>query len=62
MPVKKEPGKPSETPLPEKNPEIKPPAEPEEPHVIPEEDPGTIPDEEPFAPSPDEVPPPGEGL
>lgn len=61
MPKKTRPGKPSETPVPEKYPEIRPPDEPEEPITIPEEDPDIIPNEEPFEPPPFEVPPPGEG-
>ena len=60
MPKKKQPGKPSEIPLPEKHPEIKPPVDPEEPLSTPEEDPEIIPEEEPVEPPPYEVPPPGE--
>lgn len=56
------PGKPVEIPGPGKHPEIKPPADPEEPLVIPEEDPEIIPDEDPFeTPLPYEIPEPGEG-
>lgn len=61
MPKKKQPGKPSEIPKPEKHPEVIPPADPEEPLTVPEEDPEIIPDEEPFEPPPYEVPEPGEG-
>ena len=60
MPTKKQPGKPIETPPPEKNPEILPPLDPEEP-IIPEDDPDIIPDENPFETPPYEVPPPAEG-
>jgi hypothetical protein len=52
--------KPLEAPLPGKQPEIKPPADPEEP-LVPEEDPDIIPDEEPEENPPYEIPPPGEG-
>ena len=60
MAKKKKTGKPFEIPSPEKHPEIKPPAEPEEP-IIPEEDPDVIPDEDPGEKPPYEIPPPGEG-
>ena len=60
MPKKKQPGRPFEIPSPEKNPEINPPADPEEP-IIPEEDPDIIPDEDPFKTPPYEIPPPAEG-
>lgn len=60
MPKKQPPGKPIETPMPRKTPEIVPPFDPEEP-IIPEEDPDIIPDEDPFDTPPYEVPPPAEG-
>ena len=42
--------------------EIEHPVDPEEPLKVPEEDPDIIPDEDPFEnPSPNEIPPPGEG-
>lgn len=47
---------------PQKEIEIKHPADPEEPLNIPEEDPDIISDEDPFEnPPPNEIPPPGEG-
>ena len=60
MAKKKEPGKPPENPSPEKYPEIKPQADPEEP-IIPGKDPDIIPIEEPFETPPYEIPPPAEG-
>ena len=60
MPIKKQPGKPIENPLPDERPEIEPVQEPGEP-PIPEEDPDIIPDEEPFITPPYEVPPTAEG-
>jgi hypothetical protein len=60
MPKKVKPGKPIETPSPEKHPELEPFFDPEEP-MIPEEDPDIIPDEDPFETPPYEVPPPAEG-
>lgn len=62
MPIKKQPGKPIETPFPGKYPEVIPPIDPEEPLFVPVEDPDIIPDEDPFeTPAPFEIPPPGEG-
>ena len=60
MAKKEQPGKPFEIPLPEKNPEINLPADPEEP-IIPEENPDIIPDENPFETPAYEIPPPAEG-
>ena len=59
MPIKKQPDKPIENPVP-KVPETDPPFDPAEP-VIPMEDPDIIPDEDPFITPPYEVPPPAEG-
>lgn len=60
MPKKILPGKPIETPMPGKLPEVVPPFDPEEP-IIPEESPDIIPDEDPFETPPYEIPQPGEG-
>lgn len=60
MPKKKQIGTPSEIPKPRKHPEIKPPADAEEP-IIPEEDPDIIPDEDIDETPPYEIPLPGEG-
>ena len=51
----------SQTPLPEKHPEIEPSVDPEEPLIPPEEDPDLIPDDDPYKTPPYEIPPPGEG-
>lgn len=51
--------KPTEIPLPVRNPEIDPDKIPENP-VLPEEEPDIIPEEEPFETPPYEIPKPGE--
>jgi hypothetical protein len=51
--------KPIEIPLPETQPEIKSPTDPQEP-IIPREDPDGVPYEEPFETPPYEIPPPEE--
>ena len=60
MPKKIKPDKPFEIPSPQKQPEINPVVDPEEP-IVPIEDPDIIPDEDPFETPPYEIPPPGEG-
>lgn len=60
MSVQHLPGKPV-TPPPKKEPEIIPPADPEEPLQVPEVDPEIIPDEDPYENPPYEIPEPGEG-
>jgi hypothetical protein len=61
MPIKNEPDKPTEVPLPQRHPEIIQPIDPGEP-IIPLEDPDIIRDEDPFENPPlFEMPEPGEG-
>jgi hypothetical protein len=56
MTKKKTTEKPVEIPLPEKQPEIKQPIDPEEP-IVPGEDPDKVPYESPFETPPYEIPP-----
>ncbi|HEX6171629.1 MAG TPA: hypothetical protein VFZ33_18215 [Chitinophagaceae bacterium] len=61
MAKKKQPNNPPEILKAGTKPETKP-VDPEEPLNVPDEDPDRIPDEDPFEnPSPNEIPPPGEG-
>jgi hypothetical protein len=57
MSKKKESGNPSEVPEPDKNPEVKPGARPEQP-ALPDEEPKTMPEIEPETASPAEIPVP----
>lgn len=61
MTKKNIPEQPIEAPSPEKQPEVQPPIDPQEP-VLPVEDPDSIPPENPVVTPPYEVPSPQEGL
>lgn len=62
MAQKKKKNNPAEFPGPQKEPEVIPVADPEEPLQTPETDPDIIPTEDPDETTPPyEVPPPGEG-